>query len=134
MTAALTTRLLKAQCGDCAYTVRITRKWLAELGPPLCPCNRLPLECAQYEDIEERCRLEVEAWEATALEVKSTTLREKWTIARIPHDCTRCHGRTEIGEEYYRHTYSVGGELITEKLCLRCKCRATGARRTVGRA
>ena len=33
------TRLLKLQCPTCAYTVRITRKWLDELGPPACPAH-----------------------------------------------------------------------------------------------
>jgi hypothetical protein len=31
------TRLLKLQCPTCPYTVRITRKWLDEVGPPDCP-------------------------------------------------------------------------------------------------
>jgi hypothetical protein len=31
------TRLLKLQCPTCLYTVRITRKWLDEVGPPACP-------------------------------------------------------------------------------------------------
>ena len=30
---ALRSRMLKAICGECAYTVRITRKWLEEAGP-----------------------------------------------------------------------------------------------------
>ncbi len=34
------TRLLKLQCPTCAYTVRITRKWLDEVGPPECPSHR----------------------------------------------------------------------------------------------
>jgi hypothetical protein len=33
------TRLLKLQCSTCAYTVRITRKWLDEVGPPACPTH-----------------------------------------------------------------------------------------------
>jgi hypothetical protein len=34
-----TTRLLKCTCRDesCGYTVRITRKWIDELGAPICP-------------------------------------------------------------------------------------------------
>ena len=33
------TRLIKCQC-DCGYNIRITRKWLNELGAPICPaCN-----------------------------------------------------------------------------------------------
>lgn len=31
-----TTRLLKAQCQSCGYTVRVTRKWL-DVGLPQCP-------------------------------------------------------------------------------------------------
>jgi hypothetical protein len=34
-----TTRLLKCACPDCGYNVRVTRKWLDEVGAPLCPCN-----------------------------------------------------------------------------------------------
>lgn len=33
-----TTRMLKAQCPECEYTVRLTRKW-AEVGVPECPCE-----------------------------------------------------------------------------------------------
>lgn len=32
------TRLLKACCGECGYTVRVTSKWL-EIGPPHCPVH-----------------------------------------------------------------------------------------------
>jgi len=35
-----TTRMVKAECGDCGYTVRTSRKWLEEAGAPLCPCNK----------------------------------------------------------------------------------------------
>jgi hypothetical protein len=30
-------RLLKAECGDCGYMVRVTRKWVGEAGAPHCP-------------------------------------------------------------------------------------------------
>lgn len=33
-----TTRLLKAACEECGYTVRVTQKWL-EVGPPHCPVH-----------------------------------------------------------------------------------------------
>jgi hypothetical protein len=33
------TRLLKLLCPTCPYTVRITRKWLDEVGPPACPAH-----------------------------------------------------------------------------------------------
>ena len=31
------TRLLKVMCPQCGYTVRVTQKWLVDVGPPLCP-------------------------------------------------------------------------------------------------
>jgi hypothetical protein len=32
------TRMLKALCKGCGYTIRLTRKW-AEMGLPICPCG-----------------------------------------------------------------------------------------------
>lgn len=37
------TRLIKVQCFECGYTVRITQKWLAH-GAPLCPAHGEMLE------------------------------------------------------------------------------------------
>jgi hypothetical protein len=34
------TRLLKAECPACGYTVRLTQKWL-DVGLPTCPCGTL---------------------------------------------------------------------------------------------
>jgi hypothetical protein len=132
MSTSLATRMLKAQCGHCAYTVRVTRKWLAELGPPLCPCNREPMECAQWSDLEDACRRELEAWEASALEVEHAVLSEAWVRGRIVHPCSKCQGEVPIGEEYHRVTYRTDGALVTEKQCLACKCRMTGQSRGRG--
>ncbi len=33
-------RLVKCECAECGYVVRTTRKWLDEVGAPLCPCNQ----------------------------------------------------------------------------------------------
>lgn len=33
------TRLNKAVCDACGYTVRVTRKWLDDVGAPICPCS-----------------------------------------------------------------------------------------------
>lgn len=33
-----TTRMLKLECPECAYTIRTTRKWI-EVGLPTCPCG-----------------------------------------------------------------------------------------------
>lgn len=51
------TRLLKAQCEACGYTIRLTKKW-AEKGLPICPCNMKPMAgdipAGQEEDEPEQ--------------------------------------------------------------------------------
>ena len=37
------TRMLKVECEETGYKVRLTRKWLDELGAPLCPCHHEPM-------------------------------------------------------------------------------------------
>jgi hypothetical protein len=37
------TRLLKACCPDCGYTIRVTKKW-ADLGLPICPIDGRKME------------------------------------------------------------------------------------------
>ena len=34
-----TTRLIKCECGECGYVCRTTRKWLEDVGAPLCPAH-----------------------------------------------------------------------------------------------
>lgn len=46
-------RQLKCECQTCGYTARTTRKWLAESGPPLCPCNAQPMAYEAPQDPEE---------------------------------------------------------------------------------
>ncbi len=38
------TRMLKAECKTTTYVVRLTKKWLDQYGPPLCPCCREIME------------------------------------------------------------------------------------------
>ena len=38
-----TTRLIKCQCRECGYNCRITRQWLDNDGPPICPHCHLTL-------------------------------------------------------------------------------------------
>lgn len=40
------TRMIKCVCGECGYTVRTTQMWLDDVGEPICPCNREPMEVA----------------------------------------------------------------------------------------
>lgn len=44
-----TTRMRKAECGTCGYTIRVSRRWIAR-GLPDCPACRLPLECRDLDD------------------------------------------------------------------------------------
>lgn len=48
------TRLLKAECGDCGYTVRVTKKWLEAKGAPICPCNMKAMVADMPEVPEEQ--------------------------------------------------------------------------------
>lgn len=43
------TRLLKCACPTCGYPVRITHKWLASAGPPICPTDDIEMEEALKE-------------------------------------------------------------------------------------
>jgi hypothetical protein len=47
-----TTRLIKAECGSCGCNVRITRKWLEEIGAPLCACNSKAMKFEIPEGME----------------------------------------------------------------------------------
>ena len=38
------TRLIKVTCKMCDYNVRMTKKWIEELGPPACPLHEFQLE------------------------------------------------------------------------------------------
>lgn len=46
-----TTRLVKAEC-KCGYNVRITRKWLDEVGAPICPHNKKAMAYEIPEELE----------------------------------------------------------------------------------
>lgn len=43
-----TTRLLKCECSECGYTVRITQKWL-DIGAPICPTDMSTLVTEKKE-------------------------------------------------------------------------------------
>jgi hypothetical protein len=45
------TRMIKCEC-SCGYTVRTTRKWLDEVGAPLCPCNKQPMKFELPADLD----------------------------------------------------------------------------------
>jgi hypothetical protein len=37
------TRLLKCSCETCGYLARVTRKWVDDAGPPICPTDQIPM-------------------------------------------------------------------------------------------
>ena len=47
-----TTRLVKCECGKCGYSARVTRKWLDDLGSPLCPCNKKAMSFEIPKELE----------------------------------------------------------------------------------
>lgn len=49
-----TTRMVKCECGKCGYVARTTKKWLEDVGAPICPCNNksMTFEMPETEDEE----------------------------------------------------------------------------------
>lgn len=54
-----TSRMVKCECKKCGFTCRTTRKWLEEIGPPICACNKeamsfeIPPELGGAEEDED---------------------------------------------------------------------------------
>lgn len=46
------TRLLKCECEDCGYNVRVTRKWVESSGAPICPTDQVSMKCDAIEGEE----------------------------------------------------------------------------------
>lgn len=118
----LRTRMLKASCGHCAYTVRLTRKWLLDAGPPICPVDggsHGAMECPQFDDIVES---ELETWEADSRAESDIALhRQQWVDStRKPHTCATCGTETESGDRMLRREYRTGGTITAEYLCMLC--------------
>ncbi len=127
---ALRTRMLKACCGDCAYTVRVTRKWLDEAGAPLCPDRRCrgygrELECAEYMELLEA------AGDLAETDAAHSPIRETWIQGiRSVQECARCTSELFHGEPALKKVFRVGGEFFSTYTCQRCTervhaCRAT---------
>ena len=114
---ALRTRNLKVWCEHCGYTLRTTRKHLAEWGPPICPCRGDVMFSDYAAELEEQSR-------GPAATV--TTLRDRVVTTNTVHTCTSCHDEVQR-QDWLRHiTVRVGTEFITQKLCLACDARRAG--------
>ena len=114
---ALRTRLLKVKCRACGYTARITRKWLAEPGPPLCPCNSQPMVSREFR---EHLADELAAWNEAATVTPLRILREKWLDIRSVQECCRCCEQLERGEHCHLAVYTLEGAFVSEYTCMRC--------------
>jgi hypothetical protein len=40
---AQSTRMLRCECQACGYIARVSRRWLDEAGPPICPTDKIPM-------------------------------------------------------------------------------------------
>lgn len=47
------TRLLKCECPECDYVVRVTRKWIDAAGPPVCPTDKVSFVCEAEDEGDE---------------------------------------------------------------------------------
>lgn len=43
-------RLLKTECPKCGYVARVTRKWLDDAGPPICPADKVSFKKVEVKD------------------------------------------------------------------------------------
>lgn len=126
------TRMLKALCGDCAYTVRLTRKWLADAGPPLCPRGHGALECPDWEQL---CEDKLLTWEMAQERTRVRILRDTWVDTRARHQCARCREWMEHPDRMRHIVYTVSGDgMRSEYVCLRCDGAAGSPRCAIGRA
>ncbi len=117
----LQTRMVKAICGECAYTVRTTRRWLEELGPPLCPCNSGPMEVPDFAAWDQESWQRRQRAEAIAGEfAHSHTLKDKRISTRSVQECANCHATIHYGEPAQYKAYTVAGEFYSEYRCQNC--------------
>lgn len=47
-----TTRMVLCKCKECGYQCRTSRKWLADAGAPLCPCNEQPMKFEMPKELQ----------------------------------------------------------------------------------
>ena len=43
-------RLLKVECPRCGYVARVTRKWIEEVGPPVCPADKVSFKEVEVKE------------------------------------------------------------------------------------
>jgi len=50
------TRMHKCWCSTCGYVARVSQKWLSLAGPPICPIDRIQMNCGQKDQPEVPAR------------------------------------------------------------------------------
>ena len=121
------TRQIKACCGNCAYTVRVSRKWLIDVGPPLCPnlsCSASPMKLPEWDPVTE--------WRNDGLDDAMPTARiltDKWVDTRTCHTCEGCGRECERGERMRHRVYRADGALQSNYTCFSCDTGGRDGRR-----
>ena len=105
----LKSRLVKADCRDCGYTVRVTRKWLLA-GMPDCGICHQPMRSLELEEYEAELRAD---------EALPTPLRVQFVTLRKGRDCSSCGGFIRAGDESKRTVWR-GAELEQWDECAAC--------------
>lgn len=103
MPAKQTTRMRKAECATCGYTIRVSRAWIA-VGMPSCPCGAGELACDAIEDCalapdsaDHAARLTDAEWSATDFAIRSEREKRKIRHRRrcVEPDCSRLLSREQ---------------------------------------
>ncbi len=146
-TAPQAARQLRCACEGCGYVARVSRKWLADLGPPLCPCNSAPMECPEWaetgsayqgprntpdplaegawesvgDDVEQARAEECAALDKDASRSAGAVLADATVKARREHVCSACADPIPKGDTYRAlKMRDASGALSTLAYCAGC--------------
>ncbi len=119
------TRQMKAIC-SCGYMARISRKWLIELGAPLCPrpeCEAAVMALPEWDPIEQ--------WQESgeAESISDHVINDKWVVSRTWHVCESCGADQQPGEHLRSRSYTVSGEFTSDYTCQACNAGGADAHR-----
>ncbi len=119
------TRQMKAICG-CGYMARISRKWLIELGAPICPrpeCDGKTMALPEWDPIEQ--------WQDSgeAESISDHVVNDKWVVSRTWHVCAECNADQQPGEHLRSRSYTISGEFTSSYTCQDCEAGGAEARR-----
>ena len=105
-----TTRMIRCDCEKCGYVCRTSSLWLERQGPPICPCNGVPMFSEGYATVQ-------------ADTVKAGVLKDKQVISNKVHVCAICGDEIRPNETYRRYVYTCENEFTSEAQCGGCTGR-----------